>query len=115
MTQVQNRQELIDLKILLKKCCIAESELACFLLDKASATDLPIDDTFKLKWLTDRVKVLIRRIQASDERYHNDSSDENVPMPCTRRVYETGSSDILCPKGHSFVEKEKKRRGGSEK
>ncbi len=48
------------------KCFIAESELACFLLEKANSTDLPLDETFQLKHLVDRVKTLIHRIQESD-------------------------------------------------
>jgi hypothetical protein len=81
MTQEQSHQELIDLKVLLKECFIAECDLASFLLDKAKATELPIDDTFRLKHLVDRVKDRIRQIQASDEKYHNNPSDDNVPLP----------------------------------
>jgi hypothetical protein len=68
MTEEQNHQELVDLKVLLKECFIAECELGSFLLDKAKATDFSVDDHFKLKHLSDRVLCLIREIQQSDER-----------------------------------------------
>jgi hypothetical protein len=42
---------------------------------------LPADETFKLKWFSDRAYALLQKIQASDARYHPDSSDDNVPMP----------------------------------
>lgn len=84
MTQVQTHQEVTDLKILLLKCFIAESELACFLLEKANAIDLSVDDTFKLKHLADRVKALVHQVQASDDGYHRndkEESDDNLPVP----------------------------------
>lgn len=64
----QSRQELIDLKLLLKKCFLAECELGNFLLDKANMRTFSIDDHFKLKDLVDRVNTLIHEIEASDER-----------------------------------------------
>jgi hypothetical protein len=64
----QRHQELIDLKVLLKECFIAECELASFLLDKAKAAEFSIDDSFRLKELSDRVLILIREIQQSDEQ-----------------------------------------------
>ena len=79
MTQVQNHQEVTDLKVLLLKCFVAESDLACFLLDKANSTDLSVDDTFKLKHLADRVKTLIRQVQAFDDCHPKDSDDKRPP------------------------------------
>ena len=67
MTGAQNRQEITDFQVLLMKCYVAESELAAFLFEKATLTELPTDDTFKLKHLHDKVRHLIRQIQASDE------------------------------------------------
>jgi hypothetical protein len=66
MTQAQSHQELTDIKILLMKCFIAESDLACFLLEKASSTELTLDETFRLKQLTNRVEAIIHEIKASD-------------------------------------------------
>jgi hypothetical protein len=40
---------------------------------------LPVDETFKTKWLSDRVYILLNKIKESDERYHHDSSDGEVP------------------------------------
>jgi hypothetical protein len=79
MTQVQNHQEVTDLKVLLLKCFVAESDLACFLLDKANSTDLSVDDTFKLKHLADRVKTLVRQVQAFDDYHPKDSDDKRPP------------------------------------
>jgi hypothetical protein len=67
MTQVQDHQKVTDIKVLLMKCFIAESDLACFLLDKASSTQLNLDDTFKLKQKAELVKTLIHKIKASEE------------------------------------------------
>jgi soluble P-type ATPase len=86
MSPAQEVQELTDLKVMLLKCCIAESDLACFLLDKANSVDLPLDDTFKLKHLADRVKSLITQLQASDDSYHPKDSDDKLPVP-VRRVF----------------------------
>jgi hypothetical protein len=66
------------------KCYLAEVELATFLVDRADLVSLDTDNTFRLKWLVDRVTKLIREVQASDERYHNDSSDGEVPLPGVR-------------------------------
>jgi hypothetical protein len=77
MTQVQNHQEVTEIKVLLMKCFIAESDLACFLLDKASSTELNVDDTFKLKHLTERVKTLVHKIKASEK--DRESDDERPP------------------------------------
>jgi hypothetical protein len=71
MVQEQSHQELIDLKILLKECFIAECELGSFLLDKANVakvTEFSVDDHFKLKAMSDRVLRLIHEIQLSDEQ-----------------------------------------------
>jgi len=67
MTQEQSQREVIDLKILAMKCFIAETKLATFLLDKADSTVLPLDDTFKLKHMVERVRTLIRQLEASEE------------------------------------------------
>ena len=75
---------MVDLRILLSKCFIAEADLGCFLLEKAKLMELNTDDTFKLKHLTNRVSELLSRLQASDERYHSDLSDDNVPLPYVR-------------------------------
>jgi hypothetical protein len=77
----QEKQRIADIKTSLMKCYIAEAELACFLLEKADRVTLDTDNTFRLKWLADRVKHLIREVQASDERYHKNPSDDNVPLP----------------------------------
>jgi hypothetical protein len=83
MVQEQSRQELINLKILLQKCFIAEAELASFLLQKTRTCSavLSADELFNMKHLTDKVERLIDRIEASDEKYHKDASDDNVPLP----------------------------------
>jgi hypothetical protein len=81
MTQEQTHQEVTDIKVLLMKCFIAQSDLACFLLDKANSTDLTLDDTFKLKHLAERVKTLMHQIRASDEKYHQDDPDDKEPLP----------------------------------
>ena len=88
MTQVQNHQEVTDLKVLLMKCFVAESDLACFLMEKANSTDLSLDDTFKLKHLADRVKRLIRQVQASDEKHDQDDKRPPDKLP----VYLVGGS-----------------------
>jgi hypothetical protein len=75
MTQEQSHQEVTDIKVLLMKCFIAESDLACFLLEKANSTDLPLDETFKLKHLVEQVKALIHQIQAS-----NDKPPDKLPV-----------------------------------
>jgi hypothetical protein len=82
--QGQSRQQEIDLKLLLKKCFIAECNLADFLLDKATNIGLSIEDILKMKDLTNRVYCLIREINASDEKYHDNPSDDNVPLPYAR-------------------------------
>ena len=49
MVQVQDRLELIDIELLLKKCFLGECELGSFLLDKAKNSTFSLDDHFKLK------------------------------------------------------------------
>lgn len=79
MVQEQSHQELIDLKVLLKKCFIAEAELAGFLLEKTrtKTIGLSIDEVFVMKRLTDKVESLIRQIQASDEP---DTPPDKLPV-----------------------------------
>jgi hypothetical protein len=81
--QSQNHQELIDLKILMQKCYIAEAKLASFLLEmtRTKAIGLSIDDVFKMKGLTDKVENLVREIQASDE-----NSQDNDPTTTTQNL-----------------------------
>ena len=43
--------------------------------------ELPTDDAFKVKQLTDRVRMLVSRIQMADDSYHAKDSDDNLPAP----------------------------------
>ena len=85
MTLEQSHREITEIKVLLMKCFIAESELACFLLEKAKSADLPLDDTFKLKHLAERVKVLMRQIRASDESENSDNKRPPDKLPVYSR------------------------------
>jgi len=88
-------QELTNFRILLSECFIAESDLACFMLDKASTMELDTDATFKLKWLSDRVHELLAKVRASDDNLQRKRSDEDFTGPQPGLCYGFGTPNRL--------------------
>lgn len=76
-------EQLRQTKVALFECYIVEAQFATFLMEglEKYGSGLPVDETFKLKWFSDRIYALIQKVKASDERYHHDLSDDNVPVP----------------------------------
>lgn len=84
--QKADLEHLVQIKVLLTECYVAEGEFTLFLMNclEKYGSGLPVDETFKAKWFSDRIYTLLTKIKASDEKYHNKSSDEDEPLPYVR-------------------------------
>jgi hypothetical protein len=86
-------QSVVQLKVLIAECLDAETELAKFLVKCAHKYGhvLSLDETFKGEELLNRTIKLVEKIQASDDSYHPNSSDGELPEPtfrsCGRRRF----------------------------
>jgi hypothetical protein len=77
------KTSLIQAKVLVAECLDAQRDLAKFLAMCADRYKpvLTLDETLEGRKLLDRVSNLLSRIQASDDSYHRDSSDEDLTEP----------------------------------
>jgi len=74
-------EQLHQTKVNLFECYIAETGFATFLMEclEQYGSGLPVDETFKAKWFSDRIYALIQKVKASDEKYRSDDSDDKRP------------------------------------
>ena len=74
---------MVQKKVGLIECYVAETNFAVFLVDslEAHGRSLSIDELFKAKDFVTRIHAMLKRIDASDEKYQNNQSDGEVPLP----------------------------------
>jgi hypothetical protein len=48
---------------------------------------LPVDETFRVKWFSDRIYALIQKIRASDDFLQGNSSDKDFTEPAAEILY----------------------------
>lgn len=87
-TQRMQLEQLRQIKVSLFKCYLVEGKFALFLMSclEKHGSDLSVDELFKLKDYSNKIQAMLAEIEASDERYHNDSSDEEVPKPSRQKI-----------------------------
>ena len=85
-TTLAEYEQVIANKQLLLKCFIAEERLAKFLLERANlqSDGFSVEELATTKRLVRTIYSILQQIQPSDEGYHKDSSDDNVPLPYVR-------------------------------
>ena len=49
--------------------------------------DVVLNKVPSVKWMSDRIYALIAKIKAFDEKYHNNPSEDNVPLPVKPHPY----------------------------
>lgn len=59
-------EQLLQIKLTLSECYSAEADLVKFLMDCLDkyGSGLPVDETFKVKWFSDRIYALIKKVEA---------------------------------------------------
>jgi hypothetical protein len=62
--------ELQQIKVNLFECYIAETKFADFLMESLEkyGSELPIDETFKIKWFSDQIYSLIQKIKIEQDK-----------------------------------------------
>jgi hypothetical protein len=67
-------EQLLQIKVTLFQCYCAEADFALYLMKclEKYGSGLPVDETFKLKWFSDRIYSLIQKVKASDEKKQDD-------------------------------------------
>jgi len=80
----QERQLLVQKKVGLIECYVAETDFVTFLADtlEGHSESLSIDEILRAKDFVDRIHSMLNNIEVSDEKYHQNPSDDNVPLPC---------------------------------